>query len=164
MLQLHKGVLVLVAGATLVFAAPLAMAALGDQSIAHSLSRTAVARTLKASNSVDAVNYRIDTVVLGTGTTVTEYVNTAGVVFAVHWTGPVLPDYALLLGSSLPAFQMQLKQARLAGKRGGTAAVSTDGLVVVSAGHMRSFQGYAYLPLLLPDGVDIRTLLQQTSP
>jgi hypothetical protein len=76
-----------------------------------------------------------------------------GLVFAVAWEGPLLPDFARLLGSAYPVYQEALRQQ----KRG----VSVQGaeLVIESGGMMRAFNGRAYLPGRLPAGLtaqDIR--------
>jgi hypothetical protein len=87
------------------------------------------------------------------GLTVRQYVDAAGMVFAVGWEGPVLPDFERLLGASFPTYAVAVRQQR----RG--VAVQTADLVIESGGMMRSFSGRAYLPGKLPVGLtaqDIR--------
>ena len=90
---------------------------------------------------------------LDTGTVVHEFVDASGVVFAVSWSGPFLPDLRELLGASFPALQDSAA-------RGHTSAlsISRPDLVLVSAGHMRAFQGRAWLPTRLPAGFDPRLI------
>ncbi len=96
---------------------------------------------------------------LGTGTTVQQLVRADGVVFAVFWSGPVLPDLGTLLGTYDSDFDAQLQQRRAQRLRGGTVAFSTERLVLRSAGRMRDFTGHAYVPSLVPAGVRMQDLL-----
>ena len=89
------------------------------------------------------------------GTLVREYASPAGVVFAVSWRGPFVPDLAQLLGSYFQEFQ---KASQTSVRRRGPLAVRTDRLVVEMGGHMRAFRGRAYLPGALPDGVSEATV------
>jgi Protein of unknown function (DUF2844) len=84
------------------------------------------------------------------GTTVREYASPDGVVFAVSWRGPFVPDLAHLLGSYFPEFQAA---SRFPVRPRHPVSVRTDRLVVELGGHMRAFHGRAYLPGALPDGV-----------
>ena len=112
-----------------------------------------------ASSGPAAVLYTVQTVSLETGTTVTEYVAPSGVVFAVRWSGRVLPDYALVLGVHFQTFKTAALADRQNGRRGGSVGVNVNGLVVGSSGHMGAYQGYAYVASLVPAGVDIQGLL-----
>jgi hypothetical protein len=85
------------------------------------------------------------------GTTVREYVTTSGTVFAVAWEGPWLPDLRQLLGSRFDRFQ-SLVRARTRRTRG-LVTVNDPDLVVQMSGHPRSFVGRAYLPALMPQGL-----------
>jgi uncharacterized protein DUF2844 len=84
------------------------------------------------------------------GTTVREYTSPAGVVFAVSWQGPFVPDMAQLLGSYFPEFR---EAGRSPVRRRRPLAVRTEHLVVEMGGHMRAFYGRVYLPGALPEGV-----------
>lgn len=97
---------------------------------------------------------------LDNGTLVREYANTAGLVFAVSWRGPVLPNLSELLGAYFSSFMQQVDQARAMGKRGGSVNLESADLVVRSGGRMRSFVGHAYAPALIPLGVTIQDVLQ----
>ncbi len=103
--------------------------------------------------------YGVHETLLETGTTVLEYATPAGVVFAVTWQGPVLPDLSVLLGNYFKIFKTQTDQARVSGQRGAPVRIATDGLVVSSSGRMRNFFGYAYAPTLVPAGVNIQDVL-----
>ena len=84
------------------------------------------------------------------GTTVREYASPAGMVFAVSWQGPFVPDMARLLGSYFQEFQ-EAGRSRARARR--PLAARTAHLVVEMGGHMRAFQGRVYLPGALPEGV-----------
>lgn len=97
---------------------------------------------------------------LPTGTTVVEYLDKTGIVFAVTWTGPVLPDLPATLGSYFPQFNMQVQQLGRAARAGGVLNLRTADLVVHSQGRMRHFSGYAYAPGLVPVGLDVQDALR----
>jgi hypothetical protein len=86
----------------------------------------------------------LHTQVLPGGLTVRQYVDPAGLVFAVGWEGPVQPDFERLLGAHFSAYQGALQQ-----QRRGVVLRNAD-LVLESGGMMRSFVGRAYLPAKVP--------------
>ena len=94
--------------------------------------------------------YRVHEISRGDGGLIREYVSFEGKVFGVSWKGPALPDLSQLLGASFAEFQngRQLKPGRRK-----AAVIRNSDLVVESTGHMRAFQGRAYLKSMLPDGV-----------
>lgn len=120
----------------LLLAAPAAWAALGAVPAASS----------QAGTPVDGMPVRVQQ--LESGTTVREYLDAAGTVWAVTWSGPFLPDLRALLGSWFPAFT----QAQAASR--GTVALRTADLAVFSSGSMGRFQGRAWLPAHVPAGVN----------
>jgi hypothetical protein len=81
---------------------------------------------------------------LSNGLQVRQYVDAAGLVFAVGWEGPVLPDFERLLGPYYPAYMVAVRQQ----KRG--VSIQTPELVIESGGMMRSFSGRALLPSRMP--------------
>lgn len=88
---------------------------------------------------------------LDSGTTVHEYVDASGVVFAVSWSGPYLPDLKEILGDA--PFDKMVSQANRMPKGGRSPLVlKRRDLVVESGGHMGAFQGRAWLPDQLPPG------------
>jgi Protein of unknown function (DUF2844) len=91
------------------------------------------------------------------GNVTREFVSPDGKVFGVAWGGPGRPDLRQLLG---PYYQQALMaQAQQPRPRGAPVVIDTPKLVIYEAGHMRNFHGHAYLPELVPQGVqasDIR--------
>lgn len=103
--------------------------------------------------------YAVHETVFDNGTRVQEFVSPVGLVFAVAWQGPVLPDLSILLGRFHGSYRMDTEQRRLSGLRGGPVAVARDGLVLRSNGRMREFFGHAYAPALVPAGLNLQDVL-----
>ena len=118
------------------------------------------AKLLSATPAGRSGLYTIHKSELDSGTTVREYATPEGVVFAVSWRGPVLPDLNALLGEYFKAFREQSQQARAAGRRGSPVTMESDALVVRSNGRMRNFFGSAYAPGLIPVDVNIKDVLE----
>ena len=130
-----------------------AMAALGDNAASVLTDQARMKGTLR---SVDAHTYVMHEITASTGTVVREYVSPAGAVFGVAWEGQFPPNLQQLLG---PYYQ-QAQQAQQAAssaqqqrRRRGPVVIETPGLVMYQTGHMRSFHGQAYIPQLVPQGV-----------
>jgi hypothetical protein len=91
---------------------------------------------------------------LPSGIVVHEYVSAGGVVYAMTWRGPRMPDLRELLG---PYF------AELGGHPWGghhrMTMVGSD-LVIRSSGHRGSFAGRAWVPSLVPSGIHVETALE----
>ena len=81
-----------------------------------------------------------------------EFSNGRGVVFAVSWSAPVIPDLRLLLGSYFGRYTDALARLRQAGIHR-TVRIDSPELVVESSGHLRAYRGLAYLPSEVPAGV-----------
>ena len=104
--------------------------------------------------------YSVQEITAATGTVVREYVSPAGVVFAVRWSGPAMPDLQRTLGAYFAQYQATLKARRLAGARGGHnhVEIRAPSLVVHAGGHMRQYFGIAYVPSLVPPNLSISEL------
>src|SRR5208282_3333505 len=86
--------------------------------------------------------------------TVREYVSSSGIVFGIAWNGLVYPDITQLLGTYTGEYQKALQQTlRQKGSR--HLRVQSPGVIVEQWGHMRSLQGRAYAPALIPSGVSV---------
>jgi hypothetical protein len=108
-------------------------------------------------------SYAVHEIQSAAGTVVREYVasagDSAGKVFAVAWQGPYLPDMRQLLGSYFEQYAQAAKAQRNTRMRRAPVLIDEPGLTVQISGHPRSFNGRAYIPGMLPQGVpaeDIR--------
>lgn len=90
-----------------------------------------------------------------TGTMIREYVNSSGTVFAVAWEGPWLPDLRQVLGDHFDRYQSAMLARQRARKGRGSIVIDEPGLVVQMSGHPRAFSGRAYMPALMPQGVQL---------
>lgn len=110
-----------------------------------------------------AVSVRADTPVrmleieVDNGIQVREWLDAAGVIFAVSWNGPAQPDMRQLLGSYYAQYTTALSALPTLG-RVRAVHVRTEDLLVESDGHLRAYSGYAYLPARVPAGVATTTL------
>jgi len=153
--SLHARSLIL---ALLVALATPAFAVLGDNASSVLTDQARMKGTL---HSVDHSAYVMHEITSPSGVRVREFVAPGGAVFGVAWDGQFPPDLEALLG---PYYQ-QAKQAAAQQKtaqqtsghapvRRGPTVVETPGLVFVEGGHSRSFRGQAYVPQLIPQGVE----------
>jgi hypothetical protein len=102
-------------------------------------------------------SYSVHEISRDDGELIREYVTPAGKVFGVSWNGPAIPDLSQLLGSYSAEFHNTLlAQPKSFGRR--PASVHNSDLVVETGGHMRAFQGRAYVNSMLPAGVSAETI------
>jgi len=107
--------------------------------------------TTVASNVSSAVsNYVMRDTTLATGTHVREFVSGSGIVFAVAWDGPFLPDLRALLGKHFDTMVAESAAKPRAGHS--RMAVNRPDVVINSGGHMRAFEGTAWIPAEFPAG------------
>jgi hypothetical protein len=85
--------------------------------------------------------------------TLREYVSSDGRVFGVAWQGPFMPNMAQILGGYLSQYSAAVEQEHTKGPGRRPLNINTPGLVVGTSGHMGSFNGRAYVPQLVPQGV-----------
>jgi hypothetical protein len=135
--------------AALVAGAPPAGATLGGDvaSIAVNQQRLGAARAVETTATGELHVLRQPS-----GMVVRQYVGN-GVVYAVAWRGPHMPDLRELLGSYFAQLSSPGAHRRGGHHRMGLAA---GDLVVESHGHGRSFAGRAWVTSLVPAGVDAR--------
>jgi hypothetical protein len=109
---------------------------------------------MTAARSSAGESYSVHEIQAASGTVVREYVSTNGVVFAVAFQGPWLPDVQQLFGSYFTQYA-QAMQARSLSARRARRPIMIDepGLSVQIGGHPRAFAGKAYIPSMLPAGV-----------
>jgi len=97
------------------------------------------------------------TITADNGVIVREFLDSGGLVFAVTWSGPAVPDLRELLGHYFAGYTSVLSALPNAGRQRAIHVVMAD-LVVQSGGHLRAYSGLAYLPARLPAGVAPETL------
>jgi hypothetical protein len=127
-----------------------AWASLGDNVTSVQNDKVHMKGTLR---SVAAQRYVKHEIHVPTGQLVREFVSPDGTVFGVAWEGPCQPDLQQVLGS----YFEPMKQAVAAQQRHGHGPifVETSDFVFQQGGHIRSFHGRAYVPAMVPQGVDV---------
>jgi Protein of unknown function (DUF2844) len=105
-------------------------------------------------SSTSLPQYDVQEITADTGMRVREYVNRNGVVFAVSWTGPALPDLQRLLGTHYVEYTTALAALSRPGLHRSVRTTSPE-LVVESGGHLRAYAGRAYLRALVPAGMSL---------
>ena len=102
-------------------------------------------------HSTPLQQYDIQEITSGNGIRLREYLDRNGLVFAVAWSGPAMPDLQKLLGASYQTYTTAVAAANHPGLKR-PLRIATSDLVVESEGHMRAYTGRAYLPALIPAG------------
>ena len=92
-------------------------------------------------------SYTVHEMQTPTGTIVREFVAPSGTVFAVAWKGPFKPNLAVLMGRYYGTYAIA---ARAPGTARTQMRIERPDMVVHAGGHVRHFEGIAYLPALLP--------------
>jgi len=142
----------------LVLALPFpAFAVLGDTSASVLNDQARMKGTLR---SVDNRTYVMHEITSSTGTVVREFVSPQGAVFGVAWEGQFPPDLQALLGPYYQQAQQAQEKSQPADsqqprRKRGPIVIDTPGLVVYETGHARNFRGQAYIPQLVPQGVQL---------
>ena len=135
-----------------------AKAGLGDTAASVEADRVSMKGQLRAPRS--APGYSVQEITAANGTDVREFVSPSGVIFAVSWNGPAMPNLQQTLGTYFAQYQAAVKTQRTTGQRGGHhhLEIRSPSLVVHVGGHMRQYFGLAYAPSLLPPNVSISDL------
>jgi len=108
-------------------------------------------------NVSNSDNYQVHQLQSPAGTVVSEYLSSSGIVFAVSWHGPFLPDMQQILGSYFQQYSVALSsQPRQYGRH--PLDIRQPGLVVQTGGRMRAHWGRVYVPSLVPEGVNAEQL------
>jgi hypothetical protein len=152
-LSIKRAVLLFVAGSPLCVGS--ALAGLGSD------AASALADASELHGVVNAISlplYGIQEITTDTGMRVREYVSHDGIVFAVSWAGPVLPDLERLLGTHYVEYTTALAALNHPGLHR-SLRVALPELIVDSGGHLRAYAGRARLPALVPAGVSAADLL-----
>lgn len=130
-----------------------AHAGLGQPVASVSADRAAMKGQLRQRSGV---GYTVQVITLPSGTVVKEFVSPGGIVFAVSWRGPTMPNLEQTLGSRYFAQLTSAEQSRRFGHN--HVEVSGPKFVLHAGGHMRAFYGMAYVPSLVPSGVSLSNL------
>ncbi len=95
---------------------------------------------------------------LADGSSIREYVNPAGLVFAVSWHSRLKPRLETLLGAHYvaPGVNSNLAAGVSGVKR--QQSLRHPNLVLHQSGRMNAFSGLAYVPTLVPPGVNADAL------
>jgi hypothetical protein len=88
--------------------------------------------------------------VLPSGTRVVQYIDRRGIVFAVAWSGPFLPELQAMLGGH----HLALVEAQSRSSLHAPIVVRTREVVIASGGGAGAFNGRAWLPGRLPASFD----------
>jgi hypothetical protein len=137
-------------------AAPPAQAALGEPWTA-AMNPGGGKNLQSVAPAVSNSAYQMHQTQTAEGTTVREYSDASGIVFAVSWSGPFKPDLQQLLGAYFKAFRDAPRVPGGAALRG-TQRIDNGGIVVHTGGRPRAFFGRAFVPALVPAGVDVQVL------
>jgi hypothetical protein len=102
--------------------------------------------------------YDVHEISTAEGTRVREFVSPAGNVFGVAWQGQFSPDMRQLLGAHFDEYEAGVKalKSSYVGRR--PLDLHLPGLVVQKNGHMRAYNGRAYIPEQVPAGVKVEEL------
>jgi uncharacterized protein DUF2844 len=111
-----------------------------------------VARPVLNAPALDG--YAVARMTAAGGIAVTEYVGPDAKVFAVSWRGRRPPDLSVLLGSYFAQYQDAARAGGLTAHGLHHASVRGGDVAVETAGHMRDMWGRAWLPAMLPPGVE----------
>jgi predicted methyltransferase len=95
-------------------------------------------------------NFSVQEIVAPGGGLVREYVGPSGMVFAVSWSGPTMPDLKALLASYYPRFALQAQASERGSK---VLAIQCSDFVLRILKLPRGLAGAAYVPQLMPSGV-----------
>lgn len=117
---------------------------------------------MKAKRAVQTnAKYSVHEITTPYGTIVREYVSANGTVFGVAWRGPFLPNFPQLLGNHYAEFAQAAQDAMAARprrSRNASLSVAKPDLVMHSAGHTRAYAGHAYVPGMIPQGVEAQEI------
>ena len=133
-----------------------AFAALGGNAASVDADRVRVQGALMRIVRNDS--YALHEIRSASGTTIREYLSTSGTVFAVVWQGPWLPDLRQVLGEYFGQYETAMRSARRERKGRGSIVIDGPDLVVQMTGHPRSFFGRAYVPALMPQGIQVESI------
>jgi hypothetical protein len=132
-----------------------ALAALGGDVASVQEDQAKMKGTLK---TTEAEAYTVHEISASANTVVKEYVSPAGKVFAITWHGQFIPNMQQLLGTYFDQYAQAAKAQRESHPGHRPLNIQQPGLVFQNGGHMRSYVGRAYVPDMVPQGVNVDAL------
>jgi len=142
--------------ALLMLALPIpALAALGGDVTSVQGDQAQMKGSLK---TTEAEAYTTHEITAPGKTVVKEYVSPEGKVFAISWSGPFIPNMQQLLGTYSNRFVQAAKLQRESQPGHRPVNIKQPDFVFQNGGHMRSYFGRAYLPAMVPQGVNVDAL------
>jgi hypothetical protein len=102
--------------------------------------------------------YTIHEITASGNTVVKEYVSPEGKVFAITWRGQFIPNMQQLLGMYFDQYAQAAKEQRESRPGHRPLNIQQPGLVFQNGGHMRLYVGRAYVPDMVPQGVNVDAL------
>jgi hypothetical protein len=97
----------------------------------------------------------IQEVRLTDGSSIRQFVNSQGIVYAVAWSTRIKPNFAQLLGAHATAFDAGVASAARQPGLKRNVTVDQGDLVVISSGRPGAFVGQAWLKSQLPAGASV---------
>lgn len=132
-----------------------ALAALGGDVTSVQEDQAQMKSTLK---TTEAEAYTIHELTAPGKTIVKEYVSPEGKVFAITWSGPFIPNMQQLLGTYSDRFVQAAKAQREGHPGHRPVSIQQPDFVFQNGGHMRAYVGRAYVPAMVPQGVNVDAL------
>lgn len=108
--------------------------------------------------TINSERYSVYEVRIPTGTIVREFISPSGVVFAVAWQGPFIPELQHFLGAYFQEYTDALRAHKSSSFSRRPVTLRLNDLVFENSGHVGAFFGRAYLPRAVPAGVGIAEL------
>jgi hypothetical protein len=141
-------------GLGLLFLIPTANATLGEPISSVQQNANVLKAAQKSTVSTDIYTKSEMT---ADGSVIKQYSNRDGIVFAVRWSGFAKPDLSVLFGSYFKEYTAASNEIpKQVGAR--SLAFKSSRLVVRRGSRMRDQRGFAYIPSLVPEGVNIEDL------
>jgi len=91
------------------------------------------------------------------GITVKEYESASGVIFAASWSGAKIPDLKIIFGEYYQEY-LSAKAQHPPIRGQACSTFSSENVVVLECGRGRHITGIAYIPSLVPAGVNVHSL------
>jgi hypothetical protein len=132
-----------------------ALAALGGDVTSVQQDQAQLKTTLK---TTETETYTTHELMAPGKTVIKEYVSPEGKVFAITWSGPFIPNMQQLLGTYFDRFAQVAKAQREGHPGHRPVSIQQSDFVFQNGGHMRAYVGRAYVPAMVPQGVNIDAL------